>query len=199
MIQANNLRKAFQFLGKQGWIRGLRSRFYYFELNSPGTPLCTIYFIISSMKSHKTVPQVGMFFKLSITLALWSTRCICSHTPSFSGNHGLISDMRKAVNEWNVMPTHLFILWLAHQHSCGRPSGNSVSVSGELSGRGQIRGIDTWLINFIYTDIALKGGIQKLNTKKAKAEACKSINAPSTMELALSGTAKYLWNDQMLH
>ena len=51
----------------------------------------------------------------------------------------------------------------------------------------------------MYTDIALKGGIQKLNTKKAKAEACESINAPSTMELALSGTAKYLWYYQMFH
>lgn len=59
-----------------------------------------------------------------------------SHTPSLSGNHGLIFDMRKAVNEWNVMPTHLFILWLAHRHSCGRPSGNSISISRELRGRG---------------------------------------------------------------
>jgi len=101
-----------------------------------------------------------------------------SHTPSFSVNHGLIFDMRKAVNEWNGMPTHLFTLWLAHQHSCGRPSGSSISISRELSGRGEIRGTATWLINFIYNDIALKGGIDTLNMRKAGAEACESINAP---------------------
>lgn len=49
-----------------------------------------------------------------------------------------------------------------------------------------------WLIKFIYTEIALKGGIEKLDTQKAKAEACESINVPSTMELAESATARYL-------
>lgn len=65
------------------------------------------------------------------------------------------------------MPTHLFTPWLARQHSRGRLSGNSISISisRELSGRGQSRGIATWLINFIYSDIALKGGIQKLNKR----------------------------------
>ena len=76
------------------------------------------------------------------------------------------------------MPTHLRTLWLAHQHSCGRPSGSGVSISRELSGRGEIRGTATWLTNFIYNDIALKGGIDKLHMRKARAEACESINAP---------------------
>lgn len=153
---------------------------HFSELTSPSTLYSVPYiswFLVLSLVEH--YPQIGLFF--SSHQHSWSSgqpNKYLSHTPLFSVNHGLILDMRKAVNEWNGMPTHLFILWLARQHSCGRPSGNSVSVSRELSGRGEIRGIATWLINFIYNDIALKGGIQKLNTRKARAEACESINAP---------------------
>lgn len=34
------------------------------------------------------------------------------------------------------MPTHLWTLGLAHQHSRGRLSDSSISISRELSGRG---------------------------------------------------------------
>ena len=152
---------------------------HFSELTSPSTLYSVPYiswFLVLSLVEH--YPQSVCFF---ISPSRWPSgqpNKYLSHTLLFSVNHGLIFDMRKAVNEWNGMPTHLFILWLAHQHSCGRPSGNSISISRELSGRGEIRGIATWLINFIYNDIALKGGSQKLNTRKARAEACESINAP---------------------
>lgn len=71
----------------------------------------------------------------------------------------------------NVSQTNLFILWLARQHSRGRLSGNCFSICGGLGGRGYIRGIAIQLTNFTYTDIALKGGIQKLKGAKAKRRA----------------------------
>lgn len=69
----------------------------------------------------------------------------------------------QSIQMGNVSQTNLFVLWLARQASCGRFSGNSISSSGGLSGRGYIRGIAIRLINVINTHITLKGGIQKLN------------------------------------
>lgn len=81
------------------------------------------------------------------------------------------SNERTMQTKGNVSPTNLFILWLARQHSRGRLSGTCVSICGGLSGRGYIRGIAIQLTNFTYTDIALKGGIQKLKGAKAKRRA----------------------------
>lgn len=81
------------------------------------------------------------------------------------------SNERTMQTKGNVSQTNLFILWLARQHSRGRLSGTCVSICGGLSGRGYIRGIAIQLTNFTYTDIALKGGIQKLKGAKAKRRA----------------------------
>lgn len=91
----------------------------------------------------------------------------------------------------NVSQTNLFILWLARQHSRGRLTGNCVSICGGLSGRGYIRGIAIQLTNFTYTDIALKGGIQKLKGAKAKRHA-RVLMYLVWWKLVSSDTARYL-------
>lgn len=178
VLQTNNFRKSLWFLRKLGWAKTL-SRVYSSELPSPSTLYSVPYFMVSSIIiSRALLPKLVCFSNSASLQPSGQPDMSLSHTALFSVNHGLIFDMRKAVTEWNGMPTHLFTLWLAHQHSGGRPSGSSISISRELSGRGEIRGTAIWLINFIYNDIALKGGIDTLHMRKARAEACESINAP---------------------